>query len=204
MHDAIKFSLSADELELVCNKDWILAKKIVIDKVYFLMGELSQKMQKHTMHNKSMLPAIVAKSSPKISRGENYRGLPYVMLDYPRYFNANETLAIRTFFWWGNFFSINLHLSGAIKENALPILKSNFNWLQQNNYYLCIHSGPWEHHFEADNYRLLKNYSATEFEEIIHMNNFFKIGISIPLDQWQSVPAFMEHHFTELMKLLKN
>jgi hypothetical protein len=53
MNDAIKLSLSADELELVCNKDWILAKKIVIDKVYFLMGELSQKMQKHTMHNKN-------------------------------------------------------------------------------------------------------------------------------------------------------
>ena len=89
MNDAIKLSLSADELELVCNKDWILQKKIVIDKVYFLMGELSQKMQQHIAYNKSMLPSIVAESSPKISRGENYRGLPYVMLDYPRYFKAN-------------------------------------------------------------------------------------------------------------------
>ena len=97
MNDAIKLSLSADELELVCNKDWILTKKIVIDKVYFLMGEVSQKMQQCVDHNKSMLPAVVVESSPKISRGENYRGLPYVMLDYPRYFKANEDTESRRY-----------------------------------------------------------------------------------------------------------
>ncbi len=204
MNDAIKLSLSADELELVCNKDWILTKKIVIDKVYFLMGEVSQKMQQCVDHNKSMLPAVVVESSPKISRGENYRGLPYVMLDYPRYFKANDALAIRTFFWWGNFFSINLHLSGAMKERAVPILKSKFNWLQQNNYCVSIHSDPWEHHFEVNNYLLLKKYSAAEFEEIIQQKEFLKIAISISLKQWQSVPAFLEHHFTALMDLLKN
>ena len=204
MNDAIKLSLSADELELVCNKDWILTKKIVIDKVYFLLGEFSQKMQRQIMHSKSMLPSIVAESSPKISRGENYRGLPYVMLDYPRYFKANEVLAIRTFFWWGNFFSINLHLSGAFKEKALPILKSNFNWMQQNNYYLCIHSDPWEHHFESDNYLLLKNYSAAEFDEIIQQKDFLKIAMNISLEQWLLVPDFLEHRFTELIELLKN
>ena len=90
MNDAIKLSLSAEELELVCNKDWILAKKIVIDKVYFLMGELSQKMQQKIEQNKLMLPTIVTDCSPKISRGENYRGLPYVMLDYPRYFKDKD------------------------------------------------------------------------------------------------------------------
>jgi len=204
MNDAIKLSLSAEELELVCNKDWILAKKIVIDKVYFLMGELSQKMQQKIEENKLMLPTIVTDCSPKISRGENYRGLPYVMLDYPRYFKDKDALAIRTFFWWGNFFSINLHLSGAMKENVLPILKSNFNWLQQNNYYLGIHTDPWEHHFGADNYRLFKNYSAAEFEEIFLQKDFLKISISISLNQWESIPAFLEHHFNALMELLKN
>lgn len=204
MNDAIKLSLSADELELVCNKDWILAKKIVIDKVYFLMGELSQKMQQKIEQNKLMLPTIVSDCSPKISKGENYRGLPYVMLDYPRYFKANDALAIRTFFWWGNFFSINLHLSGAMKENALPIFKRNFDWLQQNNYYLSIHTDPWEHHFGADNYRLIKNYSVAEFEEIFQKKDFLKISISISLNQWESTPAFLEHHFTALMELLKH
>ena len=32
------------------------------------------------------LPGDIAAIAPKIARGENYLGLPYVMLDYPRYF----------------------------------------------------------------------------------------------------------------------
>ena len=46
--------------------------------------------------------------------------------------------------------------------------------------------------------------TSAEFEEIIQQKEFLKIAISISLKQWQSVPAFMEHHFTELMELLKN
>jgi hypothetical protein len=133
MNDAIKLSLSADELELVCNKDWILTKKMVVDKVYLLLGGLSQQMQDYIESNQLLLPAVVTQSSPKISKGENYLGLPYVMLDYPRYFKSNDTLAIRTFFWWGNFFSISLHLSGAMKSTAILFLKSNFEWIQKNN-----------------------------------------------------------------------
>ena len=203
MNDAIKLSLSADELELVCNKDWIRTKKMVVDKVYLLLGNLSQKMQDYIESNQLLLPAVVTQSSPKISKGENYLGLPYVMLDYPRYFKSNDALAIRTFFWWGNFFSISLHLSGAMKSTALPFLKSNFEWMQQNNYYLCIHSDPWQHHYEEDNFRLLKNYSAVEFGAMIQQKDFVKISISISLAQWNSVPAFLEQHFTELVELLK-
>ena len=54
-------------------------------------------------------------SSPKISKGENYKGLPWLVLDYPRYFNKEDIFAIRTLFWWGNFFSITLHISGKYK-----------------------------------------------------------------------------------------
>ena len=110
MNDAIKLSLSADELELVCNKDWILTKKMVVDKVYLLLGGLSQQMQDYIESNQLLLPAVVTQSSPKISKGENYLGLPYVMLDYPRYFKSNDMLAIRTFFW---------HQSSFIRSNEI-------------------------------------------------------------------------------------
>jgi hypothetical protein len=116
MNDAIKLSLSADELELVCNKDWILTKKMVVDKVYLLLGGLSQQMQDYIESNQLLLPAVVTQSSPKISKGENYLGLPYVMLDYPRYFKSNDTLAIRTFFLVGEFFQ---HQSSFIRSNEI-------------------------------------------------------------------------------------
>ena len=202
MTDSLQLSLSASELQLVCNKDWILAKQIIIEKVYLLFGAVSEKMQQCILAHSSLLPAVIAETSPKISRGENYRGLPYVMLDYPRHFKKADTLAIRTLFWWGNFFSINLHLSGAYKENALPILEANFDSLQQQGYYLCIHPNSWEHHFEEDNYRPLKNYLAADFAVLVQQMDFIKIALPIPLQQWELVPTLLEQHFSIIVGVL--
>src|SRR6185369_7340402 len=107
---------------------------------------LALSMQGFVEENKTILPAIVSASNPKISRGENYRALPYVMLDYPRHFTKESTLAIRTLFWWGNFFSISLHLSGRCKKNAAAVLKINFATLRQEGYWVCISADPWHHH----------------------------------------------------------
>jgi hypothetical protein len=120
MSEDAKIALSEKELELVCSTDWILTKHSVIEKVYRLFGSLALSMQGFVEENKTILPAIVSASNPKISRGENYLKFPYVMLDYPRHFTKEDSLAIRTLFWWGNFFSINLHLSGSSKQQAVP------------------------------------------------------------------------------------
>ena len=73
------------------------------------------------------LPAEVAEISPKISKGENYNGLPYVMFDYPRFFTKENVFAVRTFFWWANYFSVTLHLKGEYKEMfAETIFKKYF------------------------------------------------------------------------------
>ncbi|MEP7110230.1 MAG: hypothetical protein ABI760_19700 [Ferruginibacter sp.] len=203
MTEKTKIVLSAMELELVCNKEWILTKRIIIEKVYRLFGGLALIMQQQIRQNKDSLPPQATGSSPKISRGENYRSLPYVMLDYPRYFTKESTLAIRTLFWWGNFFSINLHLSGACREKAIPALRSNFSVLQQKDYWICIHTEPWHHHFGEDNYVPLKNYCLPDFEIMIHLNPFIKLACRISLEQWDGAAEFLEHHFNEMIILLE-
>jgi len=129
MIDKTKITLSAKELELVCSTDWILTKHIIIEKVINLFSAMLISMQQKTGEQKSNLPVEVFIKDPKISRGENYRQLPYVMLDYPRYFEKQDTLAIRTFFWWGNFFSINLQLSGNIKNSVVNKWGNSFPML---------------------------------------------------------------------------
>ncbi len=203
MTEKTKITLSAKELDLVTNKDWILTKQIIIEKVYQLFGTLALSMQQQVLQFKNVLPAVVSAYNPKISRGENYRGLPYVMLDYPRYFTKGSSLAIRTFFWWGNFFSINLQLAGEWKEFAIPSMMANFESLQQNNYAVCIHTDPWQHHFDEDNYLPLKKISAVEFATSLRSAAFIKIAKQIPVQQWDEVPTFFEHHFSEIVALLK-
>ncbi len=202
MIEKTKIALSAKELELVCNKEWILTKQIIIEKVYQLFGELAAVMQQYVMLRPDELPAQVVANGPKIAKGENYKGLPYVMLDYPRYFTKDATLAIRTFFWWGNFFSINLQLSGVHLQLAANSLRRNFIFLQQHDYSICINTAPWHHHFGQDNYMPLKNLTTTEYLNLLSDEPFFKIAKQIDLQQWDAAGQFLEYHFKEMVMLL--
>jgi hypothetical protein len=203
MVEKVKITLSDKERELVSNTDWILTKKSIIQKVYAMFGELLEPMQQIIRNEKEQLPSEVS-SNPKIAKGENYQDLPYVMLDYPRCFDKENTLAIRTFFWWGNFFSVSLQLSGKHKINAAPVLLNNFSMLSDSGYAICVSADPWQHHFEEDNYVAIKNYTRNDFNEILFTKNFIKIAKSIPVQQWNDVPLFVEQSFAELIKMLRS
>ena len=204
MIDKTKITLSAKELELVCNTDWILTKHIIIEKVIDLFSTILISMQQKTGERKNSLPVEVFTKDPKISRGENYRQLPYVMLDYPRYFEKQDTLAIRTFFWWGNFFSINMQLSGTIKNSVVNNLATNFLHLQQNDYWICVNNNPWQHYFEEDNYLPLQKITKEQFSVMLNRELFIKIGKKISIEHWETVAAFIDNSFEEMILLLKN
>ena len=118
-----KIHLSADELQLVQNAQLLLTKNTIIEKVYALFGELASELQQSSIYATRNLPAELLTLGPKISRGEKYKGLPYVMLDYPRCFGKEDIFAVRTFFWWGNFFSVTLHLKGKYQQLFIPYLQ---------------------------------------------------------------------------------
>ena len=203
MTDKTKITLSAKELELVCNKEWILTKQNIVEKVYHLFGSVSQIMQQNILQKKAILPELVVASNPKISKGENYLQLPYVMLDYPRHFTKESTIAIRSLFWWGNFFSIQLLLSGKLKDDAMAAIITNFNLLQQHEYFLCINASPWHHYFETDNYVPLKNYSCEEFTTVVGTMPFIKIAKKIPLEKWNAASEFLVFSFDQLLIILQ-
>jgi hypothetical protein len=197
-----KLALSCKEMELVCGTDWILTKQAIIQKVYHLFGVVCNEMQQFTVQQQEQLPAEIFNNSPKISKGENYKGLPYVMLDYPRFFVEKDTMAIRTMFWWGNFFSISIQLSGKYQRMLKPSIIRSFHYFQQHDYWLCINTTPWEHHFENDNYRPVKELSDKEFMGILDEQAFIKIAKKIPLQQWESVPDFINKTFQDMINLL--
>src|SRR5687768_17202202 len=146
-----KIHLSQEELELVQNAEWLLTKNRIIRKVCDMFGLLSEDIKMMSESYPISFPEIFA-ASPKISKGENYLGLPYVMLDYPRCFGKLDTFAIRTMFWWGNFFSVTLHLKGKYKSNLLPALQKNFSVLADRNFFISINEDEWRHDFLVDNY----------------------------------------------------
>lgn len=202
--DQTKLGLSAKELALVRNTDFILTKQRIIQKVVHLFGAALLQMQAETQVDNAHLPEVVFERSPKIAKGENYKCLPYVMLDYPRYFDKANALAIRTFFWWGNHFSMHLQLAGSMKVNAMEGLINNFIQLQQQGYWICVSTTPWEHHFEEENYRSIDQLQSSQFIAIIREHPFVKIGKQYSLLHWDTATLFIQQTFKEMLLLLEN
>lgn len=200
---AAKIALSDKELELVCNSEWILTKHAVIQKVYQVFGALQPEYERLLKANQQQLPPEVFATAAKIARGENYRQLPYVILDYPRCFQKKDTIAIRTLFWWGNFFSVSVQLSGRFLAPAIPQIEQSFERLQQKDFWICINDQPWDHHFENDNYIQLSAITKQDFVELLQ-KPFLKIAGKISLRHWQDVPAFILETFEEMAGLLKS
>ena len=183
---------------MVGSERFILTKNRILQKMMHLMGELKQAYD--PLLTEISLPEGTA--SAKISRGENYKGFPWMMLDHPRYFSGKETMAIRSFFWWGHYFSISLQLSGQPKEKATPRILENFKELRKANYYLCVHKNPWQHDLGKPYYRSLKKMTEEEFHELITTKEFIKLSARMELKKWEGVVRPMRKRFAYLLSLI--
>jgi len=201
--DMTKIRLSPEEQTLVATTDWILTKNRVIQKINQLLSGV-QTAQQQLLQSFAMLEMEVLTSSPRISKGENYKGLPWVVLDYPRYFNKEDVFTIRTLFWWGNFFSVTLHVSGIYKTKYEKKVINSFESLKTNFFFVCINEGQWEHHFETNNYLLVSDVNSTDFEERIHKESFIKLAKKIPLEQWNDIEKNLLEIFSQLINTLKD
>ncbi len=200
MAETSKLTLSNEELQLVTNTGWILTKRTIIDKAGELLGAHAAFAQEHLTH--ISLPDAAKNSSPKIARGENYMQLPWVMLDYPRLFDKENIFAVRTFFWWGHFFSNTLHLGGSYKKQFEEKIIGNIDLLQQQQLWICINTNEWQHHFEEDNYKATTTLTKEVIKKEIQEKAFVKLAYKFPLQQWEQMHTLLQQSFITLLKLL--
>jgi hypothetical protein len=193
----VKIQLSREEQEMAKDTGIILTKNRILSAVMQEFGTLSEAEVAFTTKMRHKLPGIIYQHPPKISRGENYRRLPWVMLDYPRVFAPEATLAIRHFFWWGNFFSSSLQVSGNYNQ---VILSQMAHWPEGS--YVCVHASPWEHHFGPDNYQPVMGMDPQKIISLAAQVKFLKLSIVLPLSQWDSAQGFLFNGFGSWMKLL--
>ncbi len=203
MNEATKITFSADEISLFSNAEIILTKQVIIQKIIKLFGNILPELKQLLECNRPHLPQEVFMNPAKISKGEQYQMLPYVMLDYPRFFGKSDSIAFRTFFWWGNFFSVSMLVSGQFKNEIVSNLLFQFNTLKESDYWICIAKTQWEHHFEEDNYLKLTDCTQEQFAAILDREHFVKIAKKMPLQQWQDASIFITATFKEMIQLMQ-
>jgi hypothetical protein len=177
-----KIHLSAAETELMQDAEIILTKNRILQKMRRLLEEVQNQQIAFTktqaLHNK------IFRIAPKISKGENYLGLPYLILDYPRFSSSGDFFFIRTMFWWGKFFSSTLHLSGNSKERFSQQVKQNFPGLK--NCYINASGDQWVHDLDAPVYKYIDQMPEAQFKSIIESFNHLKIAKKHSLVHWRS------------------
>ncbi len=194
-----KVMLSSKEQELVMNTDWILTKNAVIQKVYGLFGLLATAYQTGMEACSFDDREEILQRSPKISKGEQYEGLPWVMLDYPRCYRASDAFGIRTFFWWGNSFSITIQLSGKFQEQYAASIE---RYIESRNdaadWLTGIGEDPWQHHFREDNYQAITASNVA----LVTKGSYIKLTKRFPLSDWENMEQALSENFREIISML--
>ena len=202
--NSANLQLSAEEMRLVSDPGWILTKNSVMGKAVGLMGELSGGYR-GIWGDTGGTPG----GDPKVSRGENYRGLPWVMLDYPRVFGRADVLAIRTFFLWGHGFSVTLHLKGVYQELYLPVIRSRRGELAAAGFHVGVSDDEWRHEHTAEVFRPLGgdgDFGDGEFggsDASFGDGPFFKLSAAVGLDRWGEAPDLLMGLFGTLVGVLR-
>lgn len=195
--EASKIHLSSTEIELMQNAEIILTKNRVLKKIRVLLEDV-QEQQIHFVRNNRLNDEIF-RVSPKISKGENYLGLPYLILDYPRQSSGHNFFFIRTMFWWGNYFSCTLHVARHSREMVKEKIKMSYSHLKNN--YVSISADEWVHDLKASDFRKIDSMSKEEFEESCENFSHLKIACKHLLCNWEKASSELFENWKEFLSV---
>lgn len=191
-------------MEFLQDTHFLLSKHTIIHRLQKLLALTERSLVRQVQEAMSLpLPDGCQKAAGKVSRGENYLGLPYLVLDYPRLFQKQDIFVFRTMCWWGHFFSCTLHLQGSLLEQYRENIRQNLPIASlPPDTYLCVNDTPWEYHFGPDNYQLLESLSAENLNALLE-KDFIKISRKIPLEQYQQLPSFANECLPQFFDILR-
>ncbi len=195
-----KIRLSEEEQLLISNGDWILTKNRVLEQISTFLLDLQVEQAEWIRQQAPGLPATLLDIPAKVSRGEQYLGLPYRVLDYPRCFGSDDTFAVRTFFWWGHYFTVNLQLAGHWKKTTEAALRGALKDLQEGNVWICTGQDPWQHQLSDEYYKPVKSIKQEEWGKMITEQAFIKLSTRHPLSDWEDMSERLLADFEGLIR----
>ena len=187
-----------EELAVLEDSHFLKVKNDVSKKVIAYLSEIERALHQQVKQANFPFPEGTFLKAGKIAKGEQYKGLPYFILDYPRLFTHQEVFAFRSMLWWGQHYSTTLHLKGPRLESHAEKITENL--LAEKEVYFCVNDQPWDYHYEPDNYLKIKDLDKKDLVHQIETNGFIKISNFIPLDEWNQFSSFTLTSFARFLK----
>lgn len=177
--------LTNHQLKLAADTDYPITKNQVISNISLLFDELGKQLQQ----KKFDAPFDFLNHAPyKITRGENYHGLPYVVLDYPKIASNDFPVLMRTLFWWGKYFSFNF----IVQDEAL-VASININaWLNDaRELYMLKGSNKWNNDIFSYEYIRLNSPSRIIFNTDAAC---VRLATTLPIAQYEDLMEYAEFY----------
>ncbi len=135
---------------------------------------------------------------PRIRKGENFHGLPWVLCDFPARFSRESVFALRNFFWWGKGFLFVLHLSGDALNAYREVLAEKLPENLSEEYRISVSGREWEYDPEQIVFEKGPDRAAASLREA----SFLKVMASLPPEAPDSFPAFFLRFQRDMIGLL--
>ena len=189
-----KITITKEELSVMQNVSFLQTKIKVMEKMKHLLMELHNEINKEATELK--IPKQLLSNHGKISKGENYKGMPYLILDYPRNFNKQNIFAVRSMFWWGNYFLFMLHVQGELYKGRMETVLKNLYKAKEKDVFIYLGNDPWQHELKSP-----ANKHINDIKEFPANPEFIKLSIKLNLDEWDQLPQKGREAFRFFMKI---
>jgi|GEM_PF-6833802 hypothetical protein len=141
------------------------------------------------------------KSAAKTTRGNNFLGYPWTIIDFPRQFEAEGFIALRILCLRGHCFSITLHLSGEIYKQYQERISQRKDSIPKH-YFFSANTDEWMHIIDEKNYFKM-NEAGINFENEIRQSSYLKIAHKIAFEDAETLPQQAAESARILFEILK-
>lgn len=180
--------------------EWILTKNGILQKIGDLMLQWQAAYASLLAREAPGLLSTIQPYAFKVSRGENYQGLPWMVLDYPRLFVQQDILAIRTFFWWGQYVTLTLHLAGKWKKASEESLVESYGLLAREGFLISLVDDPWIHEQHNGFTSPISSLDREAYLREIRVRDFVKISRIYPIEQVENLALPLTRDYEYLVK----
>lgn len=183
------------ELAILQDRDFLLTKRVIDEKITGLLIRAQQKLLSHIQEQDLQLPRQVSLSPRKIARGENYNALPYWVCDFPASLDKKDIWAFRVVVWWGNEVSLSLILKGKFKK---PVAKISF-YPEVEEVFYATHTDPWKLELDTESSVRLTEKNVQKVRDHYKEADFLKLSMSLALNDINKLPEQSVISFDKLL-----
>lgn len=143
-------------------------------KTYF--QELQTSLKAVLSAYQEHLPPQVLATNCKYSRGENYQGAPYRVLDCPNLLDKDNQFAFRCVLLWGRGWGAHLLLGGPVADAIRRGIVHHLQYELHANCYLSRADTPWAMTAEEDQAVRSFDIEVDEVDAINRSRSFLKLS----------------------------